>query len=83
MNSWISKKFLNNTQRRFRQLQGAAIQLADMELHMLLYIFLASGGGAFQTQGGLFRSNFYPKNHNFTHDFPVIFWYIIHIMLLH
>ena len=41
-------------------------------------------GGAFQPQGGggLFRSNFNPKNHIFSYDFPVIFWYIIHIMLL-
>ena len=38
--------------------------------------------GPFQLQGGLFRSNFNPKNHHFSDDFPVIFWYI-HIMLVH
>ena len=31
-------------------------------------------GGGFSTPGGgLFRSNFNPKNHNFSYDFPVIF----------
>ena len=35
------------------------------------------GGGAFQLQGGLFSSNFNPKNLNFSDDFPVIFWYIL------
>ena len=28
-------------------------------------------------------TNFNPKNHHFSDDFPVIFWYYIHIMLLH
>ena len=32
VNSGITKKFLDDTQRRFRQLQGAPIQLADMVL---------------------------------------------------
>ena len=32
VNSRITKKFLDNTRRRFRQLQGAPIQLADMVL---------------------------------------------------
>ena len=32
MNSGITKKFLDDTQRRSRQLQGAPIQLADMVL---------------------------------------------------
>ena len=40
------------------------------------------GGGGFSTPGGFFRSNLNPKNHNFSDDFPVIFWYI-HMMLLH
>ena len=61
----------------------------------LLHTFCAQGGGggagphsnfyrgAFLSPGGgLFRSNFNPKNHNFSDDFPVIFWYI-HMMLLH
>ena len=32
-----------------------------------------SGGGLFNSRGGLFRSNFIPKNHNFSDDFPVLF----------
>ena len=65
--------------------------LNQADRNRLLYKFFAQvgpgpliffqGGGAFQPQGGLFRSNFNPKNHNFPDDFPVIFWYI-HIMLL-
>ena len=64
--------------------------------HRLLHTFCAQGGGGggtgplkyfqggggFSTPGGLFRSNFNPKNNYFSDDFPVIFWYI-HIMLLH
>ena len=38
-------------------------------------------GEAFQPQRGLFRSKLNSKNHNFSDEFPVIFWYI-HIMLL-
>ena len=61
-------------------------------IQRLLYTFYAQvgpcppqifsgGGGAFQPQEGLFKSNFNPQNHDFSDDFPVIFWYI-HIMLL-
>ena len=42
----------------------------------LLKFFQAGGGGgggAFSTPGGLFRSNFNPKNHNFSDNYPVIF----------
>ena len=41
-----------------------------------------SGGGLFNSRGGLFRSNLNPKKLNFSDDFPVIFWFI-HTMLLH
>ena len=54
----------------------------------LLHTFCAQGGpsppqffqgGPFQFQGGLFGSNFNPKNHHFSDDFLVY----IHMMLLH
>ena len=66
-------------------------------MYRLLHTFCAQGGGGggcrppqifqvgggFTTPGGgLFRSNFNPKNNHFSDDFPVIFCYI-HIMLLH
>ena len=47
-----------------------------MCVHDVVGAFSTSGGG------GLLRSSFNPKNHHFSDDFPVIFWYI-HIMLLH
>ena len=47
-------------------------------MNRLLHTFCAQGGGggAFQLQGGgggLVRSNFNPKNHHFSDNFPVIF----------
>ena len=49
-----------------------------------LNFFQERGGGLFNIRGGggFFRSNFNSKNHHFSDDFPVIFWYI-HSMLLH
>ena len=34
-------------------------------------------GGLFNPRGDFFRSNFNPKNHHFSDDFPVIFWYTL------
>ena len=45
------------------------------------HLFCSGGRGLFNPRGGLFRSNFKSKNHHFSDDFPVIFWYI-HMMLL-
>ena len=39
-------------------------------------------GGPFNSREGISRSNYNPKNHHFSDDFPVIFWYIRIILLL-
>ena len=72
-------------QRRVRRYRSNYIRSRIRCVLRLLHTLCSEGppqlfsGGGFSTSGGPFRSNFYPKNYNFSDDFLVIFWYYIFI----